>query len=115
MAKATKTAKKSRPSLTPEAKESRLIALAMDAVEERILNGEATSQELVHFLKLGSSKNRAEMEKLQGENELLRAKTESIESSKDIQKLFSEAISAFKGYQGEAEVRDEFNEEDIYD
>ena len=53
-----------RPALTPEARENQLIELAMDLAEKRILEGTASSQELTHFLKLGSQKARLEKEAL---------------------------------------------------
>ena len=64
--------KKIRPALTPEARENQLIALAVDLVEQRLLDGTASSQETTHFLKLGSMRNRLEMEKLEEENRLLK-------------------------------------------
>lgn len=48
------TPRRSRKALTPEDREQQLIAAAYDLAEERILNGTATSQEIVHFLKLGT-------------------------------------------------------------
>ena len=57
------TTRKIRPALTPEARENQMIALAVDLVEQRLLDGTASSQETTHFLKLGSMKNRLEMEK----------------------------------------------------
>ena len=88
--------KKIRPALTPEARENQLIALAVDLVEQRLLDGTASSQETTHFLKLGSMRNRLEMEKLEEENRLLKAKTESIQSQKKSEELFLEAINAFR-------------------
>ena len=42
----TKDTKKSlRPALTPEARENRAIALAMDLVEQRLMDGTARSEE----------------------------------------------------------------------
>ena len=76
------------PAITPEDRESQLIALTIDAVETRILEGKATSQELVHFLKLGSPRERLERERLEKENELLRARTESLQSAKRTEELF---------------------------
>ena len=90
--------RKVRPATTPEAREQQLIAIAVDAVEERMLNGTATSQEIIHFLRLGSQKSQLEMEKLRKENELLRAKTEAIQAEKDTRELFAEAIAAMKSY-----------------
>lgn len=95
--------RKLRPALTPEAEENKLISLAYNLVEERLLNGTATSQETTHFLKLGSMKNRLEMEKLQKENELLRAKTESIKSQARQEELFEKVISAMRKYSGHNE------------
>lgn len=90
--------RKVRPATTPDAREQQLIAMAVDAVEERLLNGTATSQEIIHFLKLGSQKTQLEMEKLKKENELLKAKTEAIQAEKDTRELFAEAIAAMKSY-----------------
>jgi hypothetical protein len=90
--------RKGRPALTPEGRESQLIALAVDRVEQRLLAGTATSQEIIHFLKLGSTREQLEMEKLRKENLLLKAKTEAIESEKKTAELFAEAIAAMKSY-----------------
>lgn len=73
----------------------------MDLVEQRLLDGTASSQETTHFLKLGSTKNRLEMEKLQEENRLLKAKTEALQSSKRVEELYSEAIKAMRRYSGQ--------------
>lgn len=91
---------KIRPALTPEARENQLISLAVDLVEQRLLDGTASSQETTHFLKLGSMKNRLEMEKLQEENKLLQVKTEALQSAKRVEELYSEAISAMRRYSG---------------
>ena len=89
---------KIRPALTPEARESQLISLAVDLVEQRLLNGTASSQETTHFLKLASMKNRLEIQKLQEQNKFLQAKTEALQSAKRIEELYSEAISAMRSY-----------------
>ena len=101
--------RKIRPALTPEARENQLIALAVDLVEQRLLDGTASSQETTHFLKLGSMKNRLEMEKLQEENRLLKAKTEVLQSSKRVEELYSEAIKAMRRYSGQRD--DDYDDE----
>ena len=93
--------RKMRPALTPEARENQLIALAVDLVEQRLREGTASSQETTHFLKLGSMKNRLEMEKLEEENKLLKAKTESIQSQKRVEELYLEALNAMRNYAGQ--------------
>ena len=105
--------KKRRPALSPESRENQLISLAVDLVEQRLLDGTASSQETTHFLKLGSMKNQLEMEKLREENKLLQAKTESIQSAKRVEELYAEAINAMRRYSGNRSSSDE--EDDRYE
>lgn len=105
------TRPKLRPAETEEGRENQLIALAYDEVERRLRNHTATSQETTHFLKLGSSKAKLELEKLRKENELLIAKTEALKSAKRSEELFSEAIKAFGIYAGKA--TDEEDEDEL--
>lgn len=94
-------AKKRRaPALTPEARENQLIAEAIDLAERQILEGKASSAIICHYLKLGSTKAKLENEKLQEENKLLRAKTEALESQKNVEKLYKDAIEAMTEYRG---------------
>ena len=66
---------------TPEGRENEMIMLAYQEVERRIRDHTATSQELCHFLKMGSEKERLEREKLEVEMELQRVRADSIESA----------------------------------
>lgn len=101
--------KKSSPraTMSPEAYENRLINKAYKAVEKRIDSGEATAAELVHFLRQGSIREQLELEKMKKENELLKAKTESIASQKEVKELYAEAINAFRRYSGIPLVNEE--------
>lgn len=92
-----------RPALTPEGRENQMIALAINCAEKQLLEGTASSQVITHYLKLGSTKNQLEMERLRNENELLKAKTKALESAEHLEKLFSEAIAAMKEYRGEGD------------
>lgn len=106
--------KKIRPALTPEARENQLISLAVDLVEQRLLDGTASSQETTHFLKLGSMKNRLEMEKLEEENRLLKAKTEALRSQKRVEELYAEALNAMKSYAGQGGVIKDYDDYEEY-
>ena len=77
--------KKLRPGLTPESRENQMIALAVDLAEKQLMEGTASSQVITHFLKLGSTKERLEKEKLEEENKLLRARTEALQSAKRVE------------------------------
>jgi hypothetical protein len=94
---------KSPPVLTPEARENQLISLAMDLVEQRLRNGTASSQETVHFLKLGSSKEKLEQQILAEQKKLVVAKTSAIESQERIDELYANAIKAMRTYSGQSE------------
>ena len=98
--------RKRRRALTPEARENQMIALAMDLVESRLLDGTATSQETTHFLKLATVKYKQELQKLEQENELMKAKKKALEASEDIKKLYAEAIVAMKKYSGNGDADD---------
>lgn len=88
------------PATTPEAREKQLIVLATDLVEKQIREGTASSQVLTHYLKLASTREALEQEKLARENELLRAKVESMASSKRVEELYESAIRVMRVYQG---------------
>ena len=92
--------KKMRPALTPEARENQMIALAVDGAEQQLRDGTASSQVIVHYLKLGSSKERLEKEKLEKENGLLTAKIEAMQSAKASEELYAKAIEAMRRYSG---------------
>lgn len=85
---------------TPEGRENEMIMLAYQEVERRIRDHTATSQELCHFLKMGSEKERLEREKLEVEMELQRVRADSIESGKHMEELYNNAIAAMKMYSG---------------
>lgn len=77
-----------------------MIALAVDLAEKQLMEGTASSQVITHFLKLGSSKAELEREKLAMENELIKAKTESIQSQKKMEEVYLNALNAMKRYSG---------------
>ncbi len=92
---------KSPPRLTastPEGMENELINMAYNLVAKRLANGTASAAETVHFLKMGSAKERMERRLAEKDLELKQAKTEALQSAKRIEELYSSAMSAFKSY-----------------
>lgn len=63
-------------------------------------NGTATSQEITHFLKLGSTREQLEQERISHENELTKAKIKSLADQEQIIELYGEALSAMRRYAG---------------
>ena len=109
MAKNTKqtSVKKMRPALTPEARENQLISLAVDLAEKQLREGNASSQVITHYLKMGSTKERIEQEIREKQKELISAKTEVLQSSKRIEELYSNAIKAMRRYSGRGDENDQ--------
>lgn len=111
MAKAKKdssgSTRKLRPALTPEAREKQMMSLAMDCAEQQMRDGTASSQVICHFLKLASSKEKLEKERLEEENKLLRAKAEALKSAETSEELYRNAIKAFSRYSGHGSEYDE--------
>lgn len=89
------------PAMTPEARENQLVSLAYDAAERQIREGTASSQVISHFLKLGSTRERLEQERLMREVELLEKKAESMASAKRVEELYEGAIAAMRSYGGQ--------------
>lgn len=89
------------PATSVEARENQLISLAVDLAERQLSEGTASSQVITHYLKLGTTKERLEKEKLEKENELLKAKTEAIQSAKRVEELYKDALNAMRSYSGQ--------------
>lgn len=92
--------RKSRPALTPDAREKQMISLAVDQAEKQLKEGTASSQVLTYYLKLGSPREKLERERLEEENRLLKAKIEALKSSERMEELYLEAIESMKEYSG---------------
>lgn len=105
-------ARRRKPATTPEARENEMIALAHDLAEEQIRRGHASSQVITHFLKLGSTREKLEQQRIAHENELLRVKREQIEAQTRVDELYLEALAAMRSYSGnEPEELDDDDED----
>ena len=93
--------KRRAPAKTFEARENQLIALAVDLAEKQLSAGTASSQVITHYLKLASTTERLEKEKLEIENELLKAKTEALKSAKKVDEMYAKALDAMRTYTGQ--------------
>ena len=104
---------KAEPELTPipartEIEEiKRAGGYAMDLAMEWLRNGTAPAQIVTHFLKINSPKEQAEVEKLNREIELLKAKKKAIESAEEQDKKYEEVIKAISSYAGKDQEWDE--------
>ena len=95
------------PAKTIEERENQLISLAIDRAEQQLIDGTASAQVITHYLKLGSTKERLEKEILKEQVDLMKAKTEALQSAKKVEELYSKALSAFRSYNGVEEVEED--------
>lgn len=104
---------KRRSSTSEEGREAQLVSLAIDLAERQLAEGTASSQVMTHYLKLGSTREKLEQERLRRENELLRSKVDMLASAKKVEELYAQALNAMRSYAGQ-DV-EETDPEEYYD
>jgi hypothetical protein len=100
-----------RPAYTEENRENQLVSLAIDLAEKQLAEGTASSQVITHYLKLGSTRERLEQERLFQENKLLDQKVQYMASAKRVEELYAQALDAMRSYAGR-EVEEYDDDED---
>lgn len=95
-----------RPATTPEGRENQLISLAVDLAEKQIKEGTASAQVISHYLKLGSSREKLEQERLANENRLIDHKIEALQSAQRVEALYTDALNAMRQYAGQPPLKE---------
>lgn len=85
---------------TPEVREQQLVGAAVDLAERQIAAGTASAQVITHYLKLGSSREALEQERMRNEIALMEAKREAMASAARVEELYIGALNAMRSYQG---------------
>lgn len=103
------------PARTPDERENQLVEAATDLAEQQLRDGTASAQVITHYLKLGSSRERLEQERLRGEIYVAQVKAEHMASEMRTEELMQKALDAMRGYQGlpdpqETEEYDEYSD-----
>jgi hypothetical protein len=99
-----------RPATTEVGRENQLVTLAIDLAEKQLSEGTASSQVITHYLKLGSTREKLEQERLLRENELLTSKVDMMASAKRVEELYESALDAMRSYAGR--TMDELEDDD---
>lgn len=86
------------PARTIAGRNDQLTEAAFKLAHKRLLAGNASAQEVVHFLKQGSVREELEREKIRQENIVLQARVKEMESRVSSENLSREALDAFRGY-----------------
>ena len=100
VSKPARTETRRSPATTADERENQLIYAAVDLAEQQLLSGEASAQVITHYLKLGSSRERLEQQRIKNEVMLLETKRELMESEKRTESLMLDALNAMRGYSG---------------
>lgn len=95
------------PARTPEARENQLINLAIDLVERQLQDGSASSQVITHFLKLATTREKLENEKLRSDLRVAEAKIKQYNSAEELKELYASAMEAMKGYSSQEDLEDD--------
>lgn len=101
-----------RPATTPEGRESQLVSLASDLAEKQLREGTASAQVISHYLKLGSSREALEQERLRHENELTASKIAAMASAEKTEEMYREALNAMRSYAGQEPLEVESDYDD---
>lgn len=99
-----------KPATTPEAREQELASQAYDLAEEQIQGGTASSQVITHFLKMGSTREQLEQQRIAHEVELMEVKREQIASQARVEEMYKDALDAMKSYSGTEQPADDESE-----
>lgn len=99
---------------SPEARENELIAAAVNLAEKQLLDGTASPSVITHYLKLASSRERLQKEKLERENAVLKAKAEAYASNQRTEELYAKAIEAMRSYSGIVTNPNQQEEDEFY-
>lgn len=88
------------PATTQEGRDAQLIDLAYRLTEQRMRDGTASSQEIVHFLRLATEKTKLEEEKLRHETQLLESKSKALDNASRDNTDYARVIAHLKFYKG---------------
>jgi hypothetical protein len=74
--------------------------LAVELAEEQLRSGTASAQVITHYLKLGTTREQLEQERLRQENALMKAKIDNMASQARVEEMYTKALEAMRSYSG---------------
>lgn len=94
------SAPRQQPATDPAAREQQMIGYADALAEKQLREGTASSQVMVHFLKLGTAREQLEREKLHQENLRMQAQIAALNSQKRSEDMMERVMDAIQRYGG---------------
>lgn len=98
--------RKRPPAKSPKGRENQLINLAYDQAELLLREGKAPAPVIVHFLKMGTERDKLELEKLRHESQYLEKKTEMVDQGERLEEMMTKATESMRTYQGNGDPED---------
>ena len=99
------------PATTVEGLENQLISTAITLAQKQLEDGTASAQVITHYLKLGSTREKLEQDRLRAENDMLRQKIENMRSAAEVEELYKNALDAMRSYSGhDVETVDDYDD-----
>ena len=99
--------RRGRPAVSPEERENELVGLAVDLAEKQLREGTASTAVITHYLKLATTREQLEKERLRYETKALEAKANAMNSMARSDELFQNALRAFGTYRSSADDHDD--------
>ena len=84
-----------------------MIALAIEQAEKMLREGTAPAQVVLHYLKLGATREKLEQELMEKQMELMDAKVESLKAQQGREEMYEKAFKAFMSYQSSSRDPDD--------
>lgn len=86
----------------------------MALAEKQIEDGTASSQVITQFLKMSSPREKLEQERLEQQNELLKAQVDALQSQQKNNNFYEQVLNAFKTYSGKKNEYEDDDEDTYY-
>lgn len=84
-----------------------MIALAVDQAEKMLREGTAPTQVVLHYLKLGATREKLEQEMIEMQKDLMAAKIENLQAQQNREEAYQKAMEAFMSYQSSSRNPDD--------
>lgn len=96
-----------RETLSLESREDQLVEMAYQLAQQRIFDGTASDTLLSGLIRTGSRRERLELEVMERQKAYITAKIDALQTAKEIEKLYADALSAMNTYRGSDSIDDE--------
>ena len=100
------SSRRRRPADNPIDREQQMINYADELAEKQLRSGTAAAPVIIHYLKLGTEREKHEREKLVNENLKTTAQIEQIRANSNSGDLYERVLTALRVYTGQDEEDD---------